>query len=200
MPRYPRAAKANTVLDVGNLYLADLGLPIIANDHLYRTSVDMANGPYTLLVTHPADHLARNVVVTHTASDTPDTLGTVTVNGTDVTGAPISEEITPVSGTAVAGTKAFKTVTSAVQAGWAIDETEGTADKIEIGFGDLVGLPLAIRQYPQVQDHDQVFLGMFDGAIVAVTAIIDIDDLSECTITTAETFDGSKKFMALIRR
>ena len=81
---------------------------------------------------------ARNVTVTHTIDGAVDTLGTVVVVGTDLADAVITETFTPVNGTTVQGTLAFKTVTSVTGVGWIIAEAN---DTIEVGFGDLIGLP-----------------------------------------------------------
>lgn len=101
----------------------------------FLNSVDMKVGAYTLDETTIGTAGARHVNVTHTAGDTVDTLGTITITGTDLAGQTISEVITPSSGALVAGTKWFRTVTGAVGAGWVIDAAEGTADTVEIGYG-----------------------------------------------------------------
>lgn len=78
----------------------------------YVESTNMKVGSYTLAHTNPGDGLAHNVTVATTAVGAADTQGTITVAGTDLSGATISETITPVSGSTVQGTKAFATVTS----------------------------------------------------------------------------------------
>lgn len=114
------------------------GSPGAADDDYYVASANMKVGAYTLAHTAPVGGGARNVTVTHTAVDAADTLGTITVTGTDLSGAVITETITPTSGGVKQGTKAFKTITSIVGAGWVIG---GGNDTIKIGFGDLIGLP-----------------------------------------------------------
>lgn len=116
----------------------DAGTPgaLVANH--YVVSADMKNGAYTLAHTSPTGGGARNVTVGHTATSTVDTLGTILVTGTDLADAIITETITPSNGTTVQGTKAFKTITSIVGSGWTVNSG---ADKIVVGFGDLIGLP-----------------------------------------------------------
>jgi hypothetical protein len=114
------------------------GSPGAADDDYYVASVNMKVGAYTLAHTAPVGGGARNVTVTHTAVDAADTLGTITVTGTDLSGAVITETITPTSGGVKQGTKAFATITSIVGAGWVIG---GGNDTIKVGFGDLIGLP-----------------------------------------------------------
>jgi len=97
----------------------------------------MKVGAYTVANASPGDGFARNVTVTVTADGNADTMGTVTVTGTDRAGAALTEAITPVAGSTVQGTKAFKTVTGVVGADWVIN---GNNDHIVVGFGDLLGL------------------------------------------------------------
>lgn len=107
-----------------------------ADDDRFLVSVDMKVGAYTLDQTTIGSQGAKHVMVTHTATNTADTLGTVTIVGRDLAGQTITEVITPVSGQAVEGTKWFRSLISATGDGWVIDGEEGAEDKIEIGFGD----------------------------------------------------------------
>lgn len=125
----------------GKLYY--LGAPAVSDDDKLVTSTNMINGDYTLEANAGPD-VPRNILVTVTAVDTADTPGTITVEGTDAQGNKISEVITPEAGTAVAGTKAFKTVTKVTGAGWKMDEEEEGNDTIKIGYGNELGLPFAV--------------------------------------------------------
>jgi hypothetical protein len=107
----------------------------------FVVSVDMKVGAYTLANTVMPGNCARNVTVTQTAVGTEDTNGTVVVVGTDLAGNAITETLTPNDGATVAGTKAFRTLTSITGAGWAVDGAEKTNDKVTVGFGDIIGLP-----------------------------------------------------------
>lgn len=107
----------------------------------FVVSVDMKVGAYTLAHTTMPGNVARNVTVTQTAVGTEDTNGTVVVVGTDLAGNAITETLTPNDGATVAGTKAFRTITSITGVDWVIDGVEGTKDKITVGFGDIIGLP-----------------------------------------------------------
>lgn len=114
-----------------------LGSPATADDDfLVAAATAMKVGAYTLLNT--VLDVARNLTLTHTATSTADTLGTVDVVGTDIAGNALTETITPVSGTVVQGTKAFKTITSITGVGWVVNTG---ADVIKVGFGDKLGLP-----------------------------------------------------------
>ena len=113
---------------------------VVADVNWFVTDTHCKVGAYTVanaaMPGTPA--CARNVTVTVTADGNVDTPGTVLVTGTDLADAVISETLTPLAGSTVQGTYAFKTVTSIVGAGWVID---GNNDHVTFGFGDLIGLP-----------------------------------------------------------
>lgn len=99
----------------------------------FVTSTDMKVGAYTVANSGamPTEG-ARKVTVTHTAVGDPDTLGTITVTGTDLAGEVISEDITPISGNTATGTLWFRTITSVEGADWEIDAGEDN-DTIVVG-------------------------------------------------------------------
>jgi hypothetical protein len=105
----------------------------------FLNSVDMLAGPYTLdQTTIAADAGARHVTIEHTLGGNVDTLGTVDLVGTDLSGNVITETVTPVDSTTVASTQWFKTLTSATGVGWVVS-VDTTEDTIEIGYGiDLI--------------------------------------------------------------
>lgn len=188
-------------LENANLLAVDCGAPVLADVDRFLTTLDMAVGAYTLDETTHADGLARSVTVTVTAGDTADTEGTLDLVGTDIAGNIILETLTPVVGTTVESTKAFLTLTTATGVGWVIDGSEGTEDAIEIGTGDLIGLPFAIRNAPAVTLATQVRSVLLGVAQVAVTANIDADALEECYVdASAGTYDGTKLLTAFISR
>src|SRR4051812_10450088 len=77
-------------------------------------SANMKVGAYTLANAGAMPTAgARRVTVTHTqVGGVTDTLGTIVVVGTDLSGATITDTITPLDGTVATGTKYFATVTS----------------------------------------------------------------------------------------
>jgi len=121
--------------------LYNIGAPALVDDDLIVTSTNMKVGSYTVAA---QPDIPRNITVTVTAGATADTLGTITISGTNYDDDEISEVITPVAGSAVAGAKAFKTITTVVGAGWIIDAVEGTNDTIKVGIGNELGLPLML--------------------------------------------------------
>jgi len=111
--------------------------PAALSTNRYVTSTNMKVGAYTLANTAP-DVGARNVTVTHTTVVTTDTLGTIDVVGTDLSGAVLTETITPSADATVQGVKCFKTITSITGVGWSI---VGTNDTLVVGMGNKLGLP-----------------------------------------------------------
>lgn len=93
------------------------------------TTTNMKVGTYTVAA---QPYCPSVITVTVTASGTADTLGTITVVGTDIYNRAQSDVIIPVAGSAVSGTKVFKTVTSVTGAGWVIDAGSGN-DAIIVG-------------------------------------------------------------------
>lgn len=118
-----------------NIVEADLGSPVVDDIDRIVTSANMKVGTYTIAA---QPDVPRNITITHTAVGAADTLGTVTIAGTDRNGDAITEVITPLNGTIASGAKAFKTVTSVTGAGWVIGEGN---DTIKVGVGGLIGLP-----------------------------------------------------------
>jgi hypothetical protein len=97
----------------------------------FVVSVNMKVGAYTIANASPVWSGGCLVTITHTtvAAGT-DTLGTITIVGTDLAGAVISEVMTPLADSTATSTKIFRTVTSATGAGWVI---AGGNDTIVIG-------------------------------------------------------------------
>jgi hypothetical protein len=103
--------------------------PAVANR--FVTSTNMIVGAYTVAnATMPTTPGARRVTITHTTATGADTLGTITVTGTDLRGAVIEDTITPLAGAVATGSKFFVTVTDVVGAGWVIS---GGNDTIVVG-------------------------------------------------------------------
>lgn len=110
-----------------------------ADDDYFVASANMKVGAYTIVANHGIvpGGVARNVVATVTKAGALDTPGTLTIKGTDLSGAALTEVLSLAEG-AVASARAFKTVTSVTGAGWVIGEGN---DTIKVGFGNLIGLP-----------------------------------------------------------
>ena len=93
----------------------------------FVASTNMIVGAYTVANASPVWGGGCLVTVTHTqVGGVTDTLGTITVVGTDPSGSAISETLTPVSASTVTGTKIFRTVTSVTGVGWVINTGNDT--------------------------------------------------------------------------
>lgn len=163
--------------------LVYLGTPVVADVDRIVTSVNMKVGTYTIAA---QPDVPRNITVTHTQEGgVTDTLGTITVVGTNALDQVISEVITPTeSGTAI-GAVAFKTVTSITGAGWVI----GTGnDTIKIGVGNYLGLPFVI------DSTDNFGYGVLGTAIITPANLSRSDNVEGCYMSLSSgTYDGSKK-------
>ena len=97
----------------------------------FVTSTNMVVGTYTIANPSPVWQGGCFVTITHTtvAAGT-DTLGTITIVGTDLNNQSISEVMTPVADSVATSTKVFRSVVSATGAGWVI---AGGNDTIVIG-------------------------------------------------------------------
>ena len=96
----------------------------------FVTSTNMSLTPYTIANASPVWSGGCKVTITHTTVAGADTLGTITIVGTDLNGKTISEVITPLAGTVATSNKIFRTVVSATSLGWV---ATSTADTIVIG-------------------------------------------------------------------
>jgi hypothetical protein len=196
MPRFSPHGFIRTVIPLLNVrtrgvILADLGTPALAVANYYVVSTNMVVGAYTLAHTTASDGLARNVTCTRAVVTGADTPGTVLVTGTDLDGTVITETLTPGADTVlVAGTKAFLTITSIVGSGWVINTGN---DTIVFGFGNLIGLPLAVSA---AKDVVETSLAAANVTVVATgdgTLALSTVDLS------SGTYNGAKQALALYR-
>lgn len=182
--------EASAVSVVRKLYL---GTPAVATTNAIVTSTNMKVGAYTVADTTPDGTIPRNITVTATAGDTADTMGTIVIVGTDADGDALTETITPAAGSTVAGTKAFKTVTSVTGAGWAIDGSEATNDTIVVGFGALVGLPIVL---PDATGTTLTTLS----TTVAASATTGGTLATSTVDASGGTYNGSKKLYIYVDR
>jgi hypothetical protein len=92
----------------------------------FVTSVNMANGAYTVANPSPTWSGGCLVTATITGIGGNDTPGTLTIVGTGVNGQPLTEVLTLTAGGLATSANAFRTVTSLTQAGWVIVSTNDT--------------------------------------------------------------------------
>jgi hypothetical protein len=125
----------------------------------------------------------RNVVVDAAGAAT----AVLTITGTDVYGIPMSEAITLNGTTAVAGKKAFKTITQVAASAAATD--------IFVGTGDVFGLPIRAdsRNYVQTAWGGAfVTTGTFTAAVTTSPATTTTGDVRG-TFAPADAADGTKR-------
>ena len=87
----------------------------------FVTSVNMANGTYTVANASPTWSGGCLVTATITGVTGNDTPGTLTIVGTGINGQPLTEVLTLTAGGLATSTNAFRTITSLTQAGWVIN-------------------------------------------------------------------------------
>lgn len=109
----------------------------------------------------------RNVIIDAAGAAT----AVLTITGTDVYGIPMSEAITLNGTTAVAGKKAFKTITSIAASAAATD--------FFVGTGDVFGLPIRANSRNYV-------LTAWDGAFVTTGTFVAAVTTSPATTTTGD--------------
>ena len=176
------------------LLTVTLGAPITADPNGICEAQSGAAGALTLdgaLVSGGVATLdvPRNIVVDSGGADT----ATLTITGTDEYGEVVVEEITLNGTTAVAGKKAFKTVTSVVS-----DAT--IANDAFVGTGDVLGLPVFL-------DDSALILAELEDGAAASTGTVVAGVSSAATATTGDVrgtydpdsaADGSKVFKLVI--
>jgi hypothetical protein len=95
------------------------------------TSTNMVVGAYTVANASPTWQGGGLVTITHTAVGAADTLGTVSVVGTDLAGNVRTDVITPIASSVATGVIPFRTVTAITGAGWVINAGN---DTVTMGF------------------------------------------------------------------
>ncbi len=132
--------------------------------------------------------VARNITVTPTGTTADVEACVVTVTGTNIKGAVISEALSFLAdaSTVTAGAKAFKTVTSV---SWAADcESGGFAATWSVGWGDVLGLKHCL------DSAGDVAWAVFDNAYEATrpTCVADVDEVEKNTCDINGTLNGAK--------
>ena len=203
----PREVNPGWIRQIAPLLRADDGhvnyevipVPALADDDWFVVDQAMANGALALAHNGPsAAELAlggaRNLSVTITqVGGVDDTMGTLTVVGTDRAGAALTEVIAPGAGAVTPLLKAFATVTSITQAGWVRDAGAGSEDRIKIGTGTVLGLRYAVGA------AGDVILTTFNALAVAANATADGTVGGSTVDLSAGVYDGAKVATATYR-
>ena len=186
---------ADSIRPLNDLYGNDLGAPDLADADYFLNIVNMQATAYTLDETElAADNPPRNVTLTHAIVDTEDTLGDAVLTGTDFDDEVITETVALVASSEVTSTKAFKTLTSVVTAGWV--QAGASPDTITVGFGTLLGLA------QKLSATREVFLATVDGVAVKPSAIaVNATVVSKNTVDlSGAIYDSAKLVNVAIRR
>lgn len=150
--------------------------------HAAVTDTGSAQTGITTSITSPA--VARNI--TATSGGTAGDIGaiSVTIHGTDIAGATISEVLpvfTANSPTTVQGVKAFATVTS-----FDLPAHDGTGATTSIGWGDKLGIPSTLAL-------DTVWRVWRNGAVdAAPTVVVHASNIAYNTVLPATALDGTQ--------
>lgn len=166
----PQTVTSTTITGTAGTY----GVPVIPQG---------PNG--TIGLYNPFCMLGRNVRITTAATDNT----VYTVNGFDVYGYPISENITANGATTVSGKKAFKYITSVTA-----PATGTRGATITVGTGDVFGFPLYSAGFQGITTSSATFnnqdVAIFYGtppvAITATTGYLG-GDATTATATTGDT-------------
>jgi hypothetical protein len=167
------------------------GIPALADDNWFVTTANMKATAYTIANAAPVDSLCRNITITHTTVDVADTLtGGLVITGTNFSDEVITETIAVTANSTTTGTKAFKTVTEIIGAGWIIGGS--TADTIIVGTGGLIGLSFV------PSNANKFLLGTLGTGIINAPTVAVGATIETCTINCSSgTYDGSKALVAL---
>lgn len=158
-----------------------LGTPVVADVDRIVTVIQIADGAQSLAA---QPDVPRNITMTLTDADDSVTADIV-ATGLDPAGRIVTETMSPDGaggGKTLVGTKIFASVTSVV-----VSNTAGSAagDNLEIGVGDLIGLPTDIDAAAAVK---HAYLGGVRATPDAVATGISTSGVD----LNGATYDGSK--------
>lgn len=154
----------------------DLGSPVAADADGILNDASATNAAQTYDSTDFVNTFTGVLDVPRalTATGTAGSNHVITVTGKDEYGQPMSEDLTLNGTNVIAGVKAFATVeTIAVAAG-------ASGDTFDLGWGDVLGLPLAVRSATSVfrEFENGTVVGAFTGGIVELPWELDVANLS----------------------
>jgi hypothetical protein len=154
------------------------GLGNVATSAGAATNVDVSG------ITQP--DVPRNVVINPDGTTADVAAGNITVQGTDIEGNEISEDIAVVANqahdTVSTGSKAFKTITAIT-----IPAQDGAAATFLFGYGDKLGLPFKRATLPCIAAYLNETL-----EATAPTIAADADNIEGNTIDLNSALDGNQ--------
>ena len=153
------------------------------------TAVHAAVNSNSVLTTGITNPDFPRVLTVVSAGSGHSAAGNVVINGTDIRGNAISDTIALNGNTAVAGVKAFKTVTSIDLTGVTGNDANNT---VAVGTGAALGLE-------RLMEADEYINGSVDGVFEATraTIVVNASDISKNVITFNTTLANTKVFRAV---
>lgn len=174
-----------------------LGIDYTATGPVAAPTVQFGSNKYVNLY-DPTGQLARAVSITASATATGVHF---IVNGYDIYGFPMSENILAVTNSTVNGKKAFKFISSVIPQ--TTDNTGGHT--YSIGTADVYGLPLRADSYAELLVYFGNPATPANNFVTAATGFVKADATSPATATTGDTrgtitaaSDGTKRLSVLL--
>lgn len=152
--------------------------PLAVSNTVVLASTTLTASPQAITTGITNPDVVRNVVVKGAITTST---GNVTVKGTDYAGTSITETIALSGTTAVAGNKAFATVTEIDLPGSA-----GSGDGVSVGVGSKLGLPFTLTR-------NTVRAAYNNNVLETTPPAVTMDPLNICnnTVTLASTLAGN---------
>lgn len=158
----------------------------VSDDDRFVASANMKVGAYTMLLSAmPEATVARKLLITVTqVGGVNDTMGTLTIVGTDLAGNALTESVAPTANSTKETVNAFLTVTSITGVGWVINTGN---DTIKIGTSESIGIP------DKLADSAQVLFASFAAVKEATAPTLTVDGsvLAKNTFNLNTALDGS---------
>lgn len=174
----------------------DLQRAAAAGTNQIMTATAVSNTTANSFAIAPNPDVPRNVVATlaGTAGSVP--AGSLTINGTNVEGKPISEVLTLTASslTVPASSKAFKTITSVTMpqaTGTGLTLALGYGNKLGIGLRNLTGMPVRVW----VRQSTAPFTETMEAPSASA---LDATLVENNTVTTTTAQDGARMFRVYV--
>jgi hypothetical protein len=171
----------------------DLQKAMAASAAFISAPITASNSVVTTQALVPNPDIPRNVTITAGGTGASITAAAITVTGTNVEGAVITETFTPTAATPglITGNKAFKTVTSIsipVQTGAGATYSVGVGSKLGISMRNIASMPV------KVLVNNAGVETLEDPSASALSATV----VESNTVTTTTAQDGAKAFRVYV--
>lgn len=159
--------------------------PLAVNNTSVLASTALTASPQTVTTGIANPDVVRNIVIKGAIAASS---GNVIIKGTDYAGTSITETLILNGTTAVAGSKAFATVTEVD-----LPVSAGTGDGVSVGVGSKLGLPFTLTK-------NTVRAAYNSNVLEATAPTVTVDPVNICnnTVTFASTLAGNVVDLYLI--